>query len=80
MLYKYHHTHLTSPHPYLTSPRLTSPHLASPHLTPPHLTTPTSGAQKTLFLPHGPGSVTELQANLRSGLMNQLDKPVDMKR
>lgn len=38
------------------------------------------GAQKTLFLPHGPGSVTELQANLRSGLMNQLDKPVDMKR
>ena len=38
------------------------------------------GAQKTLFLPHGPGSVTELQANLRSGLMNQLDKPLDMKR
>lgn len=34
------------------------------------------GAQKTLFLPHGPGSVTELQANLRSGLMSTLDKPL----
>merc|ERR1711990_1443490 len=39
-----------------------------------------NGAQKTLFVPHGPGSVSELQSNLRAGLMNQLDKPAKMDR
>eukprot|EP00622_Pseudochattonella_farcimen_P005787 FR741464.1.p1 GENE.FR741464.1~~FR741464.1.p1 ORF type:complete len:128 (+),score=16.77 FR741464.1:183-566(+) len=38
------------------------------------------GAQKTLFMPHGPASVSQLQSDLRTGLMNQLDKPVKMDR